>query len=84
MRRWSTGAPPVSDVTHIAKVRTRRVEVVRDVNAVQVVNRPSGVDDGARACVIQDRDRQRVGEGHPDGGRGLARGVLLVNFLYGY
>ena len=84
MRHRGAGVPPVGDVAHVSEVGTRRVEIVRDKDAVQVVERATEVDDGARGRVKQDRDRERVGEGHTDGSRGLARGVLLVDLFDGY
>ncbi len=81
MRNRSAVIEPVGIVAHIAEVRAGGVEVVRDRDGVQVVRRPAGVDDGARPRIDQDRDRQRVGEGDADGGRGLARRILLVDFL---
>ena len=69
-------------MAHIGESRTRRVEIIRDFDTVQIVKRSAGVDDGARACVIQDRNRERVGEGHTDVSK--RRRDLLINFLYGY
>ena len=81
MRHRSAVIEPVGGVAHVAEARTRGVEVVRDRDAVQVVRRPVGVDDGARGRVEQDRDRQPVGERDADGRCGLARRILLVDLL---
>jgi hypothetical protein len=83
VRHGSAAALPVGDMAQIGEIYSRRVEVVRDDDAVQVVERTTCVDDAARRRVEQDRDREAVGEGHSDGGRGLARGVALVDLLDG-
>ena len=55
VRNGSAAALPVGDVAQIGEIHARRVEVVPHRDAVQVVERTAGVDDGARARVEQDR-----------------------------
>jgi len=68
-------------MTHIGEIRTRLIEIIRQSDAVKVVGRAEIVDHGARSRVEEDRHRQCIGEGYPDGGRGLARRVLFVDLL---
>src|SRR6266567_2122725 len=84
MRHRSAAAFPVSGVAYVAERRACRVEIIRDDDAVQVIRRPRVIDDDAGLRGKQHRDCELIGEGHTDRGGGLADGVLLVNFLYGY
>src|SRR5574342_163704 len=84
MRYRSTVVEPGDGMAHIAEIRARRVEIVRDRNAVQVVHRSVGVDDGSGCRVPQDWDCQRVGERDTDSGGGLACRILLVDLLDRY
>ena len=70
-------------MAQIGEIHARRVEIVPYRDTVQVVERATGVDDGARTRIEQDRLRERVGEWHANGGRARARGILLVDLLYG-
>src|SRR5215469_10390277 len=83
MRHRRTGAPPVGDVTHVAERCTRRIEIVGYGDAVQVIRRALVIDDDSRPWIKHYRDREGISEGHTYSSRGPARGVLLVDLLYG-
>ncbi len=74
---------PRGGVAQVGEIGTRggEVEVVRDRDAVQVVQRPLEVDDRAGRRIEQDGDDQPPGERDADGGHGRARRVLLVDLL---
>src|SRR5262249_43191968 len=83
MRNRRAGADKSGRLAHKGHIRARCVEVVRDRDVVQLVRRPLVVDHDARYWIEHDRDRQLVGERDADGGRGLARRILLVDLLDG-
>ena len=81
-----TDAPLLIHVSGVADIRerdARRVEIVDDRYAMQIVDGAGVVDDRAGTRSEQDRRRQLVFERHTDRGGRLAGWVLLVDFLYG-
>ena len=67
----------------VIEICPRGVEVVRENDAVEVVQGALAVDDCARSGVVQDRTRERVRERHAYRGCRLARRVFFLDLLDG-
>ena len=83
MGHGRASALPIGDVAYIAEICASIVEIVRQRDVMQIVERPTGIDDGASAPVKEYGHCEPVSERHADGCRTRSSGILFVDLLYG-